>query len=65
MKYLLTFDENCPENMGKSQLTDDIQTFLDERKELLPNATSDGKKITYDGGTATIKSVPDDFDNCK
>lgn len=65
MKYLITFDENCPSNMGKSQLTDDIQTFLDERKDLLPSATFTPTKLTYDGGTAVIKSVPDDFDNCK
>jgi hypothetical protein len=68
MQYLLTFDENCPSNMGKSQLVKNIQEFLNERELFLPSATFTDTKLTYKGADgqdcyATIKEVNDDFTN--
>lgn len=65
MKYLLTFDKNCPGNMGKSQLTADVKQFVKEREALLPNAVITKTTLTCDTCTATIKEVADDYDNSK
>lgn len=63
MKYLLTFDDGCPANMGKSQLTDNVKTFIEERADLLPDASFTKTKLTFTGGSATIEEVKDDYTN--
>lgn len=60
-----------PANMGQSQLTDDIDTFLEERKDILVNAKVEDGELTFDvsdeggvrRGFATIEDVSDDFQN--
>ena len=69
MKKHIVFNEgDCPANMGASQLTNDIDTFLAERAEILKDAkVSKGfLKFTKQDGTegkATVTNVPDDFQN--
>lgn len=60
-----------PENMGQSQLTDDLTAFIKERKDVLANAKVEGNKLTFDvtegeetrKGFAMIQDVDDDFQN--
>jgi len=59
-----------PANMGQSQMVESngLNSFLEERKELLPNAKVVGNKLTFtkpDGeeGFAIITDVPDEFQN--
>jgi len=69
MKKLIEFTpEDCPSNMGASQLVDDVAAFVAEREAILPSAKVTATKLTFikpDGttGTATIKSVEDDHKN--
>lgn len=59
-----------PANMGQSQMVEESQltSFLEERKELLPDAKIVGNRLTFtkpDGeeGFAMVTDVPDDFQN--
>lgn len=69
MKTLIYFNRpDCPENMGISQLTDDVQTFLDERSDVIINPFIDGnilnfKKTDGDPGYAILAETPEDFQN--
>ena len=64
MKKLIYFNApSKPENMGISQLVDDINVFLAERKQELPNAVIVGSTIQFDGGYAVFLDVPNDFEN--
>lgn len=68
MKYLINFDENCPKNMGRSQLTDNIQRFIEERAYIIFDSELTKTSITFkdqEGNvvTGTIEYVSDDYDN--
>lgn len=64
MKKLIYFNApSKPENMGISQLVDDINQFIAERSEELPNAQVVGITIQFDGGYAVFTDVPEDFQN--
>lgn len=64
MKKLIYFNApSKPENMGISQLTDDINQFIADRAEELPNAEIVGNTIQFDGGYAVFIDVPSDFQN--
>lgn len=57
-----------PDNMGISQVTDDLNGFIDERKDILKDAKLNGNKLVFtkpDGteGFAIVNDVPDDFQN--
>jgi len=52
-----------PENIGQSQLTNDINQFIADRTEELPNAQVVGNIIQFDGGYAVFVDVPSDFQN--
>ena len=64
-KFLLKFDENCPSNMGRSQLVDDVASFVKERESLLPNAVITATSLKCDTCAAKITKVADDYDNSK
>jgi hypothetical protein len=54
--------------MGISQLTDDVQAFLDERSDILINATILNGKIEFENaegvkGYAITTKVPETFEN--
>jgi hypothetical protein len=64
MKKLIYFNApSKPENMGISQLVDDINQFIVDRAEELPNAEIIGNVINFDGGYAVFIDVPSDFLN--
>lgn len=64
MKKLIYFNApSKPENMGITQLVDDINQFIAERTEELPNAQIVGSTIQFDGGYAVYVEVPSDFQN--
>jgi hypothetical protein len=69
MKTLIYFNTtNCPEQIGCSQLTDDLNTFLDERKEFIINPKVSKNILTFEkvDGTiadAVLLEVSDDFVN--
>lgn len=69
MKTLIYFNApDKPENMGISQLTDDIQTFLDERSDVIINPSIDGNILNFektdgDPGYAVLAETPEDFQN--
>jgi hypothetical protein len=69
MKTLIYFNRpDCPSNMGISQLTDDVQAFLDERSDILINATILNGKIEFENtegvkGYAITTKVPETFEN--
>jgi hypothetical protein len=69
MKTLIYFNTtNCPEQIGCSQLTDDLTTFLDERKEFIINPKVNKNILTFEkvDGTiadAVLLEVSDDFVN--
>ena len=78
MKTLIYFNRpDCPENMGISQLTDNLQLFLDERSDIIINPIINGNILTFDKETIieeeeikTIKTgfailieTPDNFEN--
>lgn len=62
-----------PENVGQSQMVgfNGLNSFISERKDLLPNAKIEGNKLTFDvadgestrRGYAIITDVDDDFQN--
>lgn len=64
MKTLIYFNlKDKPENMGQSQLTDDVKYFAEQLK----NAKIEEKQITFDiedrRGYAVTIVVPEDFEN--
>lgn len=74
MKKLIYFNRpDCPQNMGVSQLTDNLNVFLEERKDIIIDAIILSDRITFTKsvdengaiktGYALIFSVPDDFQN--
>jgi len=64
MKKLIYFNAlSKPENMGISQLTDDINQFIIDRSTELPNAQIIDNTIQFDGGYAIFTDVPEDFQN--
>jgi hypothetical protein len=74
MKTLIYFNRpDCPENMGISQITDDIQQFLTDRVSLIPNPIITKNILTFDKpeneegiverGYAMLTETPDDFQN--
>jgi hypothetical protein len=69
MQTLIYFNTiNCPEQIGCSQLTDDLNTFLDERKEFIINPIVSENILTFEkvDGTiadAVLLEVSDDFVN--
>jgi dihydropteroate synthase len=63
MKLIYFNAPSKPENMGISQLVDDINQFIAERSEELPNAQVAGNIIQFDGGYAVFVDVPSDFQN--
>ena len=67
-KHILFNEGDCPSNMGASQLTEDINSFLAERADILKDAKVSKGVLTFtkqDGteGKATVTNVPDDFQN--
>jgi hypothetical protein len=55
MKTLIYFNTtNCPEQIGCSQLTDDLNTFLDERKEFIINPIIIDNKLTFEKQDGTF-----------
>lgn len=64
MKILIYFNANGkPENMGQSQLVDDVNQFVVNRVEELPDAKIVGNQIQFTGGYAVFVEVPVDFQN--
>jgi hypothetical protein len=63
MKLIYFNAPSKPENMGISQLVDDINQFIADRAEELPNAQIIGNTIQFDGGYAVFIDVPSDFQN--
>ena len=65
MKKLIYFNApDCPENMGQTQLVDDVYKFIFERPTELGGAkVVDNKLILSNGGYALIFDVPNDFQN--
>lgn len=59
MKTLIYFNRaTCPDNMGVSQLTEDVTLFLDERKELIINPVIADGILTFE----TNKPISNDPD---
>ena len=74
MKTLIYFNRpDCPPNMGISQLTDDVQTFLAERSDILINPHIAGNILEFTKGYneqgepilgyAVMTETPEDFEN--
>lgn len=74
MKTLIYFNRpDCPENMGISQLTDNLQQFLTDRASIIVNPVIDKNILTFDKpineggvverGYAMLTETPDDFQN--
>lgn len=69
MKTLIYFNApDKPENMGQSQLTDNIEAFLIEHINELPNANIEQGILTFDKyddtiGYAITVNVPNNFEN--
>lgn len=76
MKTLIYFNRpDCPENIGISQLTDNLQLFLDERSNIIINPVINGNILTFDKiiivdgvktiitGFAMLIETPDNFEN--
>lgn len=74
MKTLIYFNKpDCPENMGISQLTDNLQQFLTDRASIIVNPVIDKNILTFDKpeneegvvekGYAMLTETPDDFQN--
>ena len=69
MKTLIYFNApDKPNNMGISQLTDNVQNFLAERSDVLINPTITGNILDFENpdgikGYAVITQVPEDFEN--
>ena len=69
MKTLTYFNTpECPANMGISQLTDDVQTFLAERTDILINPHIAGNILEFEDtegkkGYAVMTDTPNNFQN--
>jgi len=69
MKTLIYFNRpDCPANMGISQLTDDVQSFLAERSDILINPHIAGNILEFENiegtkGYAVMTKTPEDFEN--
>lgn len=68
MKTFIYFNlKDKPENMGQSQLTNNLEQFLEDNAKILPNAKLDGNKLIFDKeegqGYAIVSDVPEDFEN--
>lgn len=64
MKTLIYFNRpNCPENMGISQLTDNLQQFLSDRSDVIINPIINGNILKFENGYAILTEVPDNFEN--
>ena len=69
MKTLIYFNRpDCPPNMGISQLTDNVQTFLAERSEILINPVIVGNTLEFENpegqkGYAVMAETPSNFEN--
>lgn len=69
MKTLIYFNTtNCPKQIGCSQLTEDLTTFLAERSEIIINPVITNNKLTFEkqDGTfadAVLLEVDADFQN--
>lgn len=80
MKTLIYFNRpDCPDNMGISQLTDDLNLFLEERKDIILNPEINGNILNYQlnkttvteegisveqvNGYALLVSTPENFEN--
>lgn len=69
MNTLIYFNApDKPENIGISQLTDNLQQFIDERLNIFVNYAIVGNQIQFDvneekRGYALFFDVPNDFQN--
>ena len=69
MKTLIYFNRpDCPANMGISQLTDDVQSFLAERSNILINPSIVNNILEFENtegtkGYAIITETPENFEN--
>lgn len=69
MKTLIYFNKpDCPENMGISQLTHDLDEFLRERSDIIINPSVDGNILNFikpdkNSGYAILAEVPENFEN--
>jgi len=69
MKTLIYFNKpDCPTNIGISQLTDDVQTFLAERADILINPIIVGNILEFEiaegvKGYAVMTETPENFEN--
>lgn len=74
MSTLIYFNRpDCPENMGISQLTSNLEDFLIERSSIIINPIVEANKITFTKGLdengnpivgyAIFLEVQDDFQN--
>ena len=74
MKTLIYFNRpDCPANMGISQLTDDIQSFLAERADILINPVITRNILEFTKGYneqeapilgyAVMTETPENFEN--
>ena len=69
MKTLIYFNKpDCPSNIGISQLTDDVQTFLAERANILINPIIVGNILEFEitegvKGYAVMTETPENFEN--
>jgi len=74
MKTLIYFNRpDCPDNMGISQLTDDLNQFLADRSLIIVNPTINKNILTFDKpaneegvverGYAILTETPEDFQN--
>jgi hypothetical protein len=74
MKTLIYFNRpDCPENMGISQLTDNLNQFLADRSSIIVNPTISNNILTFDKqaneegiverGYAILTETPEDFQN--
>jgi len=73
MNTLIYFNRpDCPENIGVSQLTDNVQQFLDDRTDYIKNPILESDRFTFDclnaegeayRGFALLFQVPENFYN--
>jgi hypothetical protein len=74
MKTLIYFNRpDCPDNMGISQLTDNLNQFLADRSSIIVNPTISNNILTFDKqaneegiverGYAILTETPEDFQN--
>lgn len=74
MKTLIYFNQpDCPANIGISQVTDDVQSFLAERADILINPNIVGNILEFTKGYneneepilgyAVLTETPENFEN--